>query len=36
MSKVHVARDHEHGYHDSFYSTEVAQLYLQVGDFIAN
>jgi hypothetical protein len=34
--KVHVAHDHEHGYHDSLHSVEVAQLYPQVGDFIAS
>jgi hypothetical protein len=34
--KVHVTHDHEHNYHDSFHSTEVAQLYPQVGDFIAS
>jgi hypothetical protein len=34
MWKVHVAHDHEHGYHDSLHSAEVAQLYPQVGDSI--
>jgi hypothetical protein len=34
MWKVHVAHDREHGYHDSLYSIEVAQLYPQVGDSI--
>jgi hypothetical protein len=34
--KVHVAHNREHGYHDSLYSTEVTQLYLQVDDFIAS
>jgi hypothetical protein len=34
--KVHVAHDCEHGYHDSLHSAEVAQLYPQVGDFIAS
>jgi hypothetical protein len=33
--KVHVAYDHEHNYHDSLHSTEVVQLYSQVGDLIA-
>jgi hypothetical protein len=33
---VHVAHDREHDYHDSLYSVEVAQLYPQVGDFIAS
>jgi hypothetical protein len=32
--KVHVAHDREHDYHDSLHSTEVAQLYPQVGDSI--
>jgi hypothetical protein len=36
MWKVHVAHDREHGYHDSLHSAEVAQLYPQVGDFIAS
>jgi hypothetical protein len=36
MWKVHVAHDHEHGYHDSLHSAGVAQLYPQVGDFIAS
>jgi hypothetical protein len=36
MSRVHVAHDREHGYHDSFHSVEVAQFYPQVGDFIAS
>jgi hypothetical protein len=36
MWKVHVARDREHGYHDNLQSAEVAQLYSQVGNFIAN
>jgi hypothetical protein len=36
MWKVHVTHDREYGYHDSLYSTEVAQLYPQVGDFIAS
>jgi hypothetical protein len=35
MWKVHVTHDHEHGYHDSLHSEEVAQLYLQVGDSIS-
>jgi hypothetical protein len=34
MWKVHVAHDREHGYHDSLHSTEVTQLYPQVGDSI--
>jgi hypothetical protein len=34
VSKVHVAHDHEHGYHNSLHYAEVAQLYPQVGDFI--
>jgi hypothetical protein len=34
--KVHAAHDREHGYHDSLHSVEVAQLYPQVGDFIAS
>jgi hypothetical protein len=34
MWKVHVTHDREHGYHDSLYSAEVAQLYPQIGDFI--
>jgi hypothetical protein len=34
--KVHVAHDREHGYHDSVHSAEVAQLYPQIGDFIAS
>jgi hypothetical protein len=33
--KFHVAHDREHSYHDSLNSIEVAQLYPQVGDFIA-
>jgi hypothetical protein len=36
MWKVHVARDREHDYHDSLHSVAVAQLYPQVGDFIAS
>jgi hypothetical protein len=32
--KVHAAHDHEHGYHDSWHSIEVAQLYPQDGDSI--
>jgi hypothetical protein len=32
--KIHVAHHYEHDYHDSLHSTEVAQLYPQVGDFI--
>jgi hypothetical protein len=36
MWKVHVTHDHEHSYHDSLHSAEVAQLYPQVGDFIAS
>jgi hypothetical protein len=36
MWKVHVAHDHEHGYHDSLHSAEVAQLYPQVGDSITH
>jgi hypothetical protein len=35
MWKVHVAHDCEHDYHDSLHSADVAQLYPQVGDFIA-
>jgi hypothetical protein len=27
--------DHEHDYHDSLHSVEVARIYPQVGDFIA-
>jgi hypothetical protein len=34
--KVHVAHDREHDYHDNLHSTEVAQRYPQVGDFIAS
>jgi hypothetical protein len=34
--KVHAAHDCEHDYHDSLHSTEVAQLYPHVGDFIAS
>jgi hypothetical protein len=34
--KVHAAYDREHGYRDSLHSAEVAQLYPQVGDFIAS
>jgi hypothetical protein len=34
--KVHVAHDREHAYHDSLHSTEFAQLYPQVGGFIAS
>jgi hypothetical protein len=34
--KGHVAHDREHDYHDSLHSVEVAQLYPQVGDFIAS
>jgi hypothetical protein len=34
--KVHVSHDHEHGYNDSLDSADVAQLYPQVGDFIAS
>jgi hypothetical protein len=36
MWKVHVAHDREHGYHDNLHSTEVAQFYPQVSDFIAS
>jgi hypothetical protein len=36
MCKVHTARDREHGYHDSLHSVDVAQLYPQVGDFLAS
>jgi hypothetical protein len=36
MWKVRVAHGREHGYHDNLYSTDVAQLYPQVGDFIAS
>jgi hypothetical protein len=36
MWKVHVTHDREHDCHDSLHSAEVAQLYPQVGDFIAN
>jgi hypothetical protein len=36
MWKVHVAHDCEHNYHVSLHSTKVAQLYPQVGDFIAS
>jgi hypothetical protein len=36
VSKVHATHDREYGYHDSLYSVEVAQLYPQVGDFIAS
>jgi hypothetical protein len=36
MWKVHVTRDHQQGYHDSLHSAEAAQLYPQVGDFIAS
>jgi hypothetical protein len=36
MWKVHVAHNREHDYHDSLHSTDVAQLYPQVGDFIAS
>jgi hypothetical protein len=34
--KVHAAHDHEHSYHDSLHSVEVAWVYPQVGDFIAS
>jgi hypothetical protein len=34
--KVYGGHDREHGYHDSLHSAEVAQLYPQVGDFIAS
>jgi hypothetical protein len=34
--KVYVTRDREHGYNDSLHSAEIAQLYPQVGDFIAS
>jgi hypothetical protein len=36
MWKVHVAHDREHDYHDSIHSTEVAQLYPQIGDSITH
>jgi hypothetical protein len=36
MGNAHVAHDREDDYHDSLHSTEVAQLYPQVGDFIAS
>jgi hypothetical protein len=36
MWNVHVAHDYEHDYHDNLRSADVAQLYPQVGDFIAN
>jgi hypothetical protein len=36
MWKVHAAHDHEHVYHDSWHSAEVAQLYPQVGDSITH
>jgi hypothetical protein len=36
MWKVHAAHDRKHGYHDSLHSAEIAQLYPQVGDFIAS
>jgi hypothetical protein len=29
-------RNYTHGYHNSLHSAEVAQLYPQVGDFIAS
>jgi hypothetical protein len=34
VSKVHAAHHCDHGYHDSLHSTEVTQLYPQVGDSI--
>jgi hypothetical protein len=34
--KVHVAHDCEHDYYDSLHSAEIAQLYSQIGDFIAS
>jgi hypothetical protein len=34
MWKVHVTHDREHDYHNSLHSTEVRQLYPQVGDSI--
>jgi hypothetical protein len=34
--KDHAAHDREHDYHDSLHSVEIAQLYPQVGDFIAS
>jgi hypothetical protein len=34
--KVHAAHDREHDYHDNLHSAEVAQLYPQIGDFIAS
>jgi hypothetical protein len=34
--KGHAARDREHDYHDSLHSTEVAQRYPHIGDFIAS
>jgi hypothetical protein len=36
MWKIDVAHGHEHGYHDSLNSMEVAQLYPQVGDSITH
>jgi hypothetical protein len=36
MWKVHVTHDCEHRYQDSLHYAEVAQLYRQVGDFIAS
>jgi hypothetical protein len=36
MWKAHATHDHEHSYHDSLHSGEVAQLYPQVGDFITS
>jgi hypothetical protein len=36
MWKVHVTHDREHGCQDNLHSTEVAQLYPQVGDFITS
>jgi hypothetical protein len=34
--QVHAAYHCEHDYHESLHSVEVAQLYPQVGDFIAS